>query len=74
VILLDLMMPVMDGYGFLDQRSRDAALADIPVAVITAGHGVDQGRLGDDLEVLPKPIDVPRLLRTLQQLRGERRS
>ena len=29
VILLDLMMPIMDGYGFLEQRERDPALASI---------------------------------------------
>src|SRR5262249_28727536 len=35
VILLDLMMPVMDGYEFLEERRVDPALAAIPVAVIT---------------------------------------
>src|SRR5436190_18292101 len=41
VILLDLMMPVLDGYGFLEERTKDAKLESIPLAVITAGHGVD---------------------------------
>ena len=40
-ILLDLMMPIMDGYGFLERRRRDPALASIPLAIVTAGHGVD---------------------------------
>ena len=46
IILLDLMMPVMDGYGFLEERKKDAALASIPVAIITAGHGMDTSQLG----------------------------
>ena len=46
VILLDLMMPIMDGYGFLEQRERDPALASIPIAIVTAGYGVDRERLG----------------------------
>ena len=33
VILLDLMMPVMDGYGFLERWRRDPALASIPIAI-----------------------------------------
>ena len=36
LILLDLMMPVMDGFGFLAAISRDPAYRDIPVVVVTA--------------------------------------
>jgi CheY-like chemotaxis protein len=35
VILLDLAMPVMDGYQFRAEQRRDPALADIPVIIIT---------------------------------------
>ena len=35
LILLDLMMPVMDGYTFLDRIKEDAELALIPVIVTT---------------------------------------
>jgi two-component system, chemotaxis family, chemotaxis protein CheY len=68
VILLDLMMPVMDGYGFLEERSKDPALAAIPLAIVTAGHGVDRNRLGDGAPVVPKPFDLPQLLRVLHHL------
>lgn len=34
-ILLDLVMPVMDGYGFLEQYRANAELAMIPVIVMT---------------------------------------
>jgi chemotaxis family two-component system sensor histidine kinase/response regulator PixL len=36
MIILDLMMPVMDGWEFLEHRSRDSALLNIPVIVTTA--------------------------------------
>ncbi len=69
-ILLDLMMPVMDGYSFLERRQRSPALAAIPVAVVTADHGVDRSRLAST-PVIPKPIDVPRLLGLLHELGAE---
>ena len=36
VIILDLMMPLMDGWEFLEHQSRDPALLDIPVVVLSA--------------------------------------
>src|SRR5437660_295611 len=36
VVLLDLMMPVMDGFGFLEVLKRDPKLAKIPVMVMSA--------------------------------------
>jgi len=68
VILLDLMMPVMDGYGFLEERRKDRSLAVIPVAIITAGHGVDRSRIDEVTPILAKPIDVKRLFRLLDDL------
>lgn len=74
MILLDLMMPVMDGYAFLEARRNDPALSAIPVAVITAGHGVDQARLGASLPILPKPIDVPKMMATLEEVQASGRA
>ena len=37
LILLDLMMPVMDGYAFLEHVKQDEELALIPVIVMTQG-------------------------------------
>jgi CheY-like chemotaxis protein len=69
VILLDLMMPVMDGYSFLEERKKDSALATIPVAIVTAGHAVDRGRLGNAPPIVSKPIDVSKLVGILDHLR-----
>ena len=42
LILLDLMMPVMDGRTFREEQLRDPTLSPIPVIVISAFHDVDQ--------------------------------
>jgi CheY-like chemotaxis protein len=66
-ILLDVMMPVMNGYDFRRAQLRDARLAAIPTLLLTAGH-VD-GRVAD-LRLsgwLRKPINLPLLLASVQQ-------
>ncbi len=61
VILLDLMMPVMDGWEFRRQQQADPSLAPVPVIVLSA---LDQGRASSlDAEAfLKKPLDFDRLL------------
>jgi CheY-like chemotaxis protein len=61
LILLDLMMPVMDGWEFRREQQRDPKVADVPVIVLSA---LDQTRVGDIGEVafLKKPLDFDRLL------------
>lgn len=66
-ILLDLMMPVMDGWDFRQEQRSDPALRDIPVVVITAsGFSASTVRtqLGD-VEVIAKPIQRAELFRAL---------
>jgi CheY-like chemotaxis protein len=67
-ILLDLMMPTMDGYGFLEERRRHPQLKSIPVAVISAGRSVDEQRLDRGTPVVPKPFNLPKLLDVLHAL------
>jgi diguanylate cyclase (GGDEF)-like protein len=48
VVLLDLNMPVLDGYGFLAEAAGDSALCDVPVILVTASRddivrGIDAG-------------------------------
>lgn len=69
LVLLDLMMPVLDGYGFLDEQRKDERLRELPVAIITASHGVDRDRIGDVVPVLRKPISLPVLLAAVERLR-----
>jgi len=69
LVLLDLMMPVMDGYEFLEAQRRDPILAAIPVAIVTAGQ-VDRRRVGDSPPVVAKPIKIPQLMSVLERLAG----
>jgi signal transduction histidine kinase len=64
VILLDIHMPVMDGYGFLEERRSLAAVAAIPVIVVTGES--DVGELQDVRAILSKPVDVTRLMSALR--------
>jgi signal transduction histidine kinase/CheY-like chemotaxis protein len=62
LILLDVMMPGMDGWAVLRQLKSDPALEAIPVAMVTV---VDDKRMGFSLgaaEYLTKPVDRGRLV------------
>jgi CheY-like chemotaxis protein len=68
VILLDLMMPVMDGLEFRTAQRRDPALAAIPVVVISADHGMDQKVCDMQADAyLPKPFELRTLLATVNR-------
>jgi signal transduction histidine kinase len=66
-IVLDLMMPLLDGYGVLEALQKNPKLTHIPVTVVSAAHGVERARLSHASAVLSKPIEVERLLRTLRR-------
>jgi CheY-like chemotaxis protein len=68
LILLDLMMPVMDGRAFRAEQLRDPSLAKIPVVVISAYHDVgEQARDMNAAKLLRKPVDAEELLRTVAE-------
>jgi CheY-like chemotaxis protein len=61
VILLDLMMPVMDGWEFRRRQQQEPALRSLPVVVLSA---LDPARAADlqGAAFLKKPLDFDRLL------------
>ena len=69
LVLLDLMMPELDGWGFrAEQLARDD-LAGIPVVVMSAAW--NPHREADKLQaaaVIPKPFELDRLLATVGRL------
>jgi CheY-like chemotaxis protein len=68
VILLDLMMPVMDGWEFRVAQQKDPALARIPVVVISADHALDQKVAALAVDGwLAKPFELDALLTTLRR-------
>ena len=66
VILLDLMMPVMDGWQFRQEQIRDASLADIPVIVVSAA-GRERLEKIQANAYLSKPVDLDELLGCVTQ-------
>ncbi len=68
IILMDIMMPQMDGEHALSEIRRDAMLKDIPVIAVTAKAmvGDREALLAKGFDgYLPKPIDDVRLIRLL---------
>ena len=67
--LLDMMLPVLDGWGFLQRRQRLPTLASIPV-IITTGLGIAGNEWAASLgasALLHKPIDTEPLLKAIKQ-------
>jgi CheY-like chemotaxis protein len=68
VILLDLMMPVMNGWEFRQVQARDPRFSDIPVIVVTAAGKREQIPAIDADAWLSKPVDFDRLLEAIDPL------
>lgn len=72
LILLDLMMPDLDGARVIEQLGGDPALAAVPVVVVTGRSDAVPGlraTLGDD-RVFDKPFAVDELLERVAQITG----
>jgi CheY-like chemotaxis protein len=70
VILLDLMMPIMNGFEFRSEQLRDPKLSSIPVVVITAdGRAADKARTLH-ADYLKKPIHLDALLELVNDYCG----
>jgi CheY-like chemotaxis protein len=63
VILLDLMMPIMDGWTFLNSRQSNCKLRQIPVIVMSASHTLSRGdeRLAV-ADMVAKPFEIDAVL------------
>ena len=61
VIVLDLMMPVMDGWEFRRRQVEDAKLKQIPTIVVSAAGRERLRQISADA-YLSKPVDMDELL------------
>jgi len=66
LILLDMMMPVLDGHGFMELLRSDEALVSIPVVVVSAGPASARGTQG----FIRKPFDLDQLVDVVKQYCG----
>jgi signal transduction histidine kinase len=72
VIVLDLMMPTMDGWEFRVEQKRDPVLASIPVVVLTANATAQAAAIDADIS-LEKPVVLERLVRAIEDVISLRR-
>ena len=73
LVLLDLMMPVLDGFAVLSEVKADPSLRETPVIIISADHdsksivrGIKQG--ADDY--LTKPVNAELLMKKVKDFLG----
>ena len=59
VVLLDLMMPLVDGWQVVEEMRRDPELADIPVCIVSAQAALAPAAT---VAVLSKPVSLQGLL------------
>ena len=62
LIVLDLLMPIMDGWEFRRRQKKDPRIAQIPVVVLSASSAA---KPIDATSILRKPVDIDRLLKTI---------
>lgn len=62
LILLDMMMPGMDGWSFLKEVRADPALVPIPVAIMAESGEREWAVSLGAVECLRKPVDVDHVL------------
>ncbi|MDR3605809.1 MAG: response regulator [Oligoflexia bacterium] len=64
LILLDLMMPVMTGWEFLEVKQKDINVSDVPVIVFSAAG--DRAKIENIKAFVKKPIEVDTLLNLIE--------
>ena len=70
LIILDLMMPTMNGWQFRAAQKKDPAIAEIPVIVISAVAVESAGTMADVAARFAKPFDFATLLAAVEQYSG----
>ena len=70
-IVLDLMMPIMDGFSFMEACHHEQLCDNVPIVVISAVH--DALRRIHEVPVhacIAKPFDLDELIRTIVNFAG----
>jgi DNA-binding response OmpR family regulator len=71
VILLDVMMPKLDGYKVCRMLKFDSQYKDIPIVLLTARSGSQDLSIGEEVgadEYLTKPFDVEEVVTLIARL------
>jgi CheY-like chemotaxis protein len=67
VILLDLMMPVLNGFDVLEALKSRPEWKSIPVVIVSANRGYQAEDLSGAVSILRKPVNVDRLLAAVER-------
>lgn len=68
VILLDLMMPVKDGFQFRNEQLQNPKISGVPVVVMSAdGHVQEKKARIGALDYIRKPVDVETYLKVVSR-------
>jgi CheY-like chemotaxis protein len=63
LILLDFMMPIMNGQQFLEAKKEDPGISQIPVVILSADNAVEQkAKISERGQFLKKPVELDHLL------------
>jgi two-component system, chemotaxis family, chemotaxis protein CheY len=68
VVLLDLMMPVMDGWAFLEAAQANGVASQVPIAVMSARHDAGRVLQMGARAVIKKPFDVSELVAVVEEV------
>ncbi|QTA38406.1 response regulator [Thermosipho ferrireducens] len=71
LIILDIMMPRLDGFGVLKQKQKEEDLKEIPVIILTAKGGAEDERIAKSLGasiVMTKPFSPTLLIEEVRRL------
>ena len=71
VILLDLMMPVMDGIEFWRALRQDPRFAETPVVCLSAKHSAETEATAMGIPCIRKPFEIDDVTRMVRQFAGE---
>lgn len=72
LIVLDMIMPIMDGEEFLQQKNKSPKLAEVPVVMISAFE--EKLKVMTDGTKLKKPFDMEKLLSSIPEIIGKKMS
>ena len=68
LILIDLMMPVMDGYSFRTEQLKNNSWASIPTVVMSAEANAKEKMKNFNITAfLSKPVELDTILKTVAQ-------
>jgi two-component system chemotaxis sensor kinase CheA len=72
LVISDLQMPRLDGFGLLEEIRRDPRLSKIPVIIVSSVENPDEQarglKLGADAYIVKRKFDQHELLETIRQI------